>query len=47
MSWDNGWHDAIRKVGTKYQKFAYAPGMSFNDTPDNVADAQKTNPEPI
>ena len=47
VSWDNGWHDAIRKVGTKYQKFAYAPGMSFNDTPDNVADAQKTNPEPI
>lgn len=47
VSWDNGWHDIIRKVGTKFTKSAYSPGKSFNDTPANVADAYKTNPEPI
>ena len=47
VSWDNGWHDAIRKVGTKYKKYAYSPGTSFNDPPNHVADAEKTNPEPM
>jgi hypothetical protein len=47
VSWDNGWHDIIRKVGTKYQKFAYSPGKSFNDDPYNVTDAHKTSHEPI
>jgi hypothetical protein len=47
VSWDNGWRDAIRKVGTKYQKFAYSPGTTFNDNPDHVASAEKSNPEPI
>jgi hypothetical protein len=45
--WDDGWHDAIRKVGSKYRKYAYAPGVSFNDAPDHVADAERMNPEPI
>ncbi len=44
VSWDNGWHDVIRKVGTKYKKYAYSPGVQFDGTPDHVADAQKTEP---
>lgn len=47
ISWDDGWHDAIRKVGTKHEKFAYEPGKSFSDTPANVTDARRTSPKPI
>lgn len=47
ISWDDGWHDAIRKVGTKYEKFAYEPGKYFSDQPANVTDARITNPQPI
>src|ERR1022692_3884564 len=34
ISWDDGWHDAIRKVGSSHEKRAYEPGRSFSDTPD-------------
>ncbi|HVP64615.1 MAG TPA: hypothetical protein VMT82_06950 [candidate division Zixibacteria bacterium] len=44
VEWDNGWHDVIRKVGTKYKKYAYAPGVPFINVPDHVADAEKTEP---
>jgi len=47
ITWDDGWHDAIRKVGTKHEKFAYGPGKSFSDTPANVTDARMTSPKPI
>src|SRR5581483_11570610 len=47
ITWDNGWHDIIRKVGMKYRKFAFAPGKTFDDTPTNEGSAHKTNPEPI
>jgi hypothetical protein len=47
VSWDDGVKDAIRKVGSKYQKSAYGSGKSFTDTPDNVATAQNTMPHPI
>ncbi len=47
ISWDDGWHDAIRKVGTKHEKFAYEPGKSFSDTPANVTNARMTSPKPI
>lgn len=47
VSWDDGWRDAIRKVGSKYQKFAYSSGKSFSDPPDNVTAAQNTMPHPI
>ena len=47
ISWDDGWHDAIRKVGTKHEKFAYEPGKSFSDTPANVTNARMTTPKPI
>lgn len=47
ISWDDGWHDAIRKVGDKHEKFAYEPGKSFEDEPSNVTDAKSMNAEPI
>jgi hypothetical protein len=47
ITWDDGWHDAIRKVGTKHEKFAYEPGRSFDDSPSNVTEARNTQPKPI
>ena len=47
ITWDDGAQDAIRRVGTRYQKFAYSAGKSFHDNPDNVAEARNTNPRPI
>ncbi len=47
VTWDDGAQDAIRKVGSHYQKFAYAAGKSFNDTPDNVTAARLTTQRPI
>lgn len=47
ISWDDGWHDAIRKVGEKHEKFAYGPGKSFDDKPSNVTAARNTNPSPL
>jgi hypothetical protein len=47
VSWDDGWHDAIRRVGDKYEKFAYGPGNSFTSPPDNVTEARNTSPKPI
>jgi len=47
ISWDDGWHDAIRKVGTKHEKVAFGPGKSFSDEPNNVTDAVNTTAEPI
>ena len=47
IAWDDGWHDAIRKVGSKHEKLAYEPGKSFDDAPSNVTDAVNTEPSPI
>lgn len=47
ISWDDGWHDVIRKVGSKHEKRAYEPGKSFDDTPSNVTAARNTQPKPI
>ena len=47
ISWDDGWHDAIRKMGSSYQKRAYEPGKSFDDAPSNVTAARNTEPKPI
>ena len=47
ISWDDGWHDAIRRVGAKHEKFAYEPGKSFTDSPTNVTAARNTEPQPI
>jgi hypothetical protein len=47
VTWDDGAKDAIRKSGTKFEKFAYGSGKSFTDTPDNVTPAENTTPKPI
>ena len=47
VTWDDGPEDAIRKVGSRYQKFAYMSGKSFTDTPANVTNARNTTPKPI
>ena len=47
ISWDDGWHDVIRKVGSKHEKVAFEPGRSFDDTPSNVTTARNTEPRPI
>jgi len=45
ISWDDGWHDAIRKVSTNgntnNEKFAFEPGTTFSDKPNNVTAAEK------
>ena len=47
ISWDDGWHDVIRKVGSKHEKLAFEPGRSFDDPPSNVTVARNTEPRPI
>jgi hypothetical protein len=47
ITWDDGAEDAIRRVGSKYQKFAYKAGKSFTDVPDNVTAASNTTQKPI
>jgi hypothetical protein len=47
INWDDGWHDAIRKVGPGYQKRAFGGNKSFSDIPDNVTTAHNTTPHPI
>ena len=44
VSWQDGWHDVIRKVGNKYQKVAFSPGSSFDAEPSNMAQAEYTEP---
>jgi hypothetical protein len=44
VAWDDGWHDVIRKVGSKYEKAAYSPGTSLSGSPSNVAEAIYTEP---
>jgi hypothetical protein len=45
--WDDGAKDAIRKVGSHYEKSAYEARKSFTDHPNNVTNARLTNPKPI
>jgi hypothetical protein len=47
ITWDDGWHDAIRKVGAQHEKRAYEPGKSFKDPPSNVTAATNTEPKAI
>jgi hypothetical protein len=44
ITWDDGWRDVIRKVGSKYEKAAYAPGKPLSESPSNVASATRTEP---
>ncbi|HWC17530.1 MAG TPA: hypothetical protein VG498_10970 [Terriglobales bacterium] len=45
IKWDDGWHDSIRKVGKQYEKVAFSPEKSFNDSPSNVTDAKNVEPQ--
>jgi len=47
IAWDDGWHDAIRKVGAKHEKVAHEPGQSFDEPPANVTAARNTEAKPI
>ena len=47
IRWDDGPQDAIRRVGSHFQKFAYSSGKLFTDVPDNVTNAHNTTPKPI
>jgi hypothetical protein len=47
ITWDDSGGDAIRRVGSRFQKFAYFKGKSFSDKPNNVTDAHNTSPRPI
>ena len=45
IAWDDGWHDVIRKNGNKFEKAAYAPGKSVDDSaPDSIASAEYQEP---
>jgi hypothetical protein len=46
ISWDDGSHDAIRKVGAKYEKFWYPDG-NFSGKPNNVTNAVHVEARPI
>ena len=47
ITWHDNNADAIRRVGSRFQKFSYQNGKSFSDNPDNVTDAKNTTPRPI
>jgi len=47
IRWDDGPQDAIRRVGSHFQKFAYMSGASFTDVPANVTNARNISPKPI
>jgi hypothetical protein len=47
VTWDDGAQDAIRKVGSGFQKRAFSANKSFTDMPDNVTPAHNTTPHPI
>jgi len=47
IAWDDGWHDIIRKKGSKHEKLAFEPGKGFEGTPSNVAEAQNTEKKSI
>jgi len=47
ISWDDGWHDVIRRVGSKHEKAAFEPGKSLDEEPSNVTDARNMSEQPI
>ena len=44
ISWNDGWHDVIRRAGNHFEKAAYAPGQNFSDAPNNITSATRTEP---
>ena len=47
ITWDDGWHDVIRKVDGKHEKRAYEPGKSYDDPPANITPARNIQAKPI
>ncbi len=47
ITWNDGAMDAIRRIGSHYQKFAYSVGKTFADTPANVGTARLLTEKPI
>lgn len=47
ITWDDGWHDALRKNGSHYEKAAFGPGKTFTDAPDNVTKAENTEAQTL
>ena len=47
IAWDDGWHDVIRKTGSRHEKAAYEPGRDFSESPSNVTEARNTQKKPI
>ena len=46
ITWDDGWQDCIRKVGSQFKKYAYHEGKAFTDEPDNVTNARNLTQNP-
>jgi hypothetical protein len=46
ITWNDGWQDCIRRVGSWYKKFAYHEGKTFHDDPDNVTNARNLTQNP-
>ena len=46
ISWEDGWHDVIRRIGNGYEKAAFSPGRSYDDRPSNVTEAVNTESRP-
>ena len=46
ITWDEGSYDAIRRVGSKWEKFWY-PDASFSGKPNNVTGAEHIESKPI
>jgi hypothetical protein len=46
ITWNDGWHDAIRKDGDWFHKYAYSEGKTFHDQPDNVTNARNLSQNP-
>jgi hypothetical protein len=44
ISWDDGWHDVIRRSGKSFRKEAYSPGSSLSGEPSNTAEAKPIQP---
>jgi hypothetical protein len=44
ISWDDGWHDVIRKAGDGHEKVAFWPGTTYTDQPNNVTNARRVEP---
>ncbi len=46
VTWDDGWQDCIRKIGSQFKKYAYSQGKAFTDEPDNVTNARNLTQNP-